>query len=181
MKYHNNIPLVKNIGLQNNFHNTDKIGLRKAYEFNKSTYVDADTLYIAGTKGLKDWYDNFIELPFGLIKYADRYTDAESALRENPQVNNTVGHSLGSSVSVELTKQHPEKNLELKALSASPFIDLGSKTHENRVKHKYDVISSLDAGSKTVDIGLVNPLQSHSYDTYSKIINRHITMCYFFI
>ena len=65
-----------------------------------------------------------------------------------------------------MTKQHPEKNLELKALYASPFIDFGSKTHENRYRHKFDPISLLDRGSKTVDIGLVNPLKAHSYDHY---------------
>ena len=166
MKYNNNIPSIKSIGLQNNFHNTNKIGLRKAYESNKSTFVEGDTLYVAGTKTLKDWYDNFTKLPFGLTKNADRYKDAENALRENPQVKNSVGHSLGSSVSVELTKQHPEKQLELKALYASPFVDFGSKTHENRYRHFGDVISMFDKGAKTVDIGLVNPLKAHSYDNY---------------
>ena len=166
MRYNKQIRQVKNIGLQNNFHSTNTIGLRKAYESNKSTYVEGDTLFVAGTKGLKDWYDDFTKLPFGLTKYADRYKDAENALRENPKVTKLVGHSLGSSVSVELTKQHPDKQLELKALYASPFIDSGSKTHENRFRHKYDVISLLDRGAKTVDIGLVNPLQSHSYLGY---------------
>ena len=111
MKYNKQIQQVKNIGLQNNFHNTNTIGLRKAYESNKSTYVEGDTLFVAGMKGLKDWYDDFTKLPFGLTKYADRYKDAENALRENPQVTKLVGHSLGSSVSVELTKQHPDKQL----------------------------------------------------------------------
>ena len=54
----------------------------------------------------------------------------------------------------------------VKALYASPFIDSGSKTHENRYRHKYDVISSLDRGAKTVDLGLVDPLKAHGYDNY---------------
>ena len=53
MKYNNNIPQVKNIGLQNNFHHTNKLGLAKAYQSNKSTYVDGDTMYIAGTNNSK--------------------------------------------------------------------------------------------------------------------------------
>ena len=73
MKYNNHIPQVKNIGLQNNFHHTNKLGLAKAYQSNKSTYVDGDTMYIAGTKTAKDWYDNFTKLPFHLTKNADRY------------------------------------------------------------------------------------------------------------
>ena len=123
-------------------------------------------MYIAGTKTAKDWYDNFTKLFFNLTKNADRYKDAENALRANPQVKNLVAHSLGSSVAVELTKQNEYKNLELKALYASPFIDSGSKTHENRYRHSWDLISMLDRGSKSVDIGLVNPLKAHGYDNY---------------
>ena len=166
MKYNKQIPQVKNIGLQKNFHYKNKLGLDKAYESNKSTYIEGDTLYIAGTKGLKDWYDNFTKLPFGLTKHADRYKDAEKALRENPKVKNLVTHSLGGSVGVELTKQHPDKKLELKALSASPFIDFGNTTHENRFRHKFDPISMFDRGAQTVDIGLVNPVKSHDYSGY---------------
>ena len=166
MKYNNNIPQVKNIGLQNNFHHNNKLGLAKAYQSNKSTYVDGDTMYIAGTNTAKDWYDKFTKLHFNLTKNADRYLDSENALRENSQVKILLAHSLGSSVAVELTKQNEYTNLNVKALYASPFIDSGTKTHENRFRHKYDVISMLDRGSKTVDIGLVDPLKSHSYDNY---------------
>ena len=166
MKYNKQTTQVKNIGLQNNFHNINKIGLTKAYAADNATHVEGDTMYIAGTRNMRDWYDNFTKLPFGLTKHAHRYKQAEEVLKENPQVKNIVGHSLASSVSVELTKQHPEKNLELKALYASPFIDFGSKTHDNRYRHSGDVISMFDRGSKTVDIGLVNPLKAHSYDHY---------------
>jgi hypothetical protein len=166
MKYNNNIHQAKTIGLQNNVHHTNRLGLAKAYQSNKSTHIDGDTMYIAGTKGAKDWYGNFTKLPVGLTKNADRYSDAVDALRANPQVKNIVVHSLGSSVAVELTKQHPDKQLELKALYASPFIDFGSKTHGNRYRHRFDPISMLDGNSKTVDIGLVSPLKSHSYDNY---------------
>ena len=166
MKYNNHIPQVKNIGLQNDFHHTNKLGLAKAYQSNKSTYVDGDTMYIAGTKTAKDWYGNFTKLHFNLTKNADRYKDAENALRANPQVKNLVAHSLGSSVAVELTKQNEYTNLNVKALYASPFIDSGTKTHENRYRHSWDVISMLDRGAKSVNIGLVDPLKSHSYDNY---------------
>ena len=159
MKYNNNIPQIKNIGLQNNFHHTNKIGLAKAYQSNKSTYVDGDTMYTAGTRTAKDWYDNFTKLVFNLTKNADRYKDAENALRSNPQVKNLVAHSLGSSVAVELTKRNEYKN-------SSPFIDSGSKTHGNRYRHSWDAISMLDRGAKSVNIGLVDPLKSHSYDNY---------------
>ena len=78
MKYNNNIPQVKNIGLQHNFHRTNQFGLAMAYASDKSTHIDGDTMYIAGTKTAKDWYDNFIELFFNLTNNADRYKDAEN-------------------------------------------------------------------------------------------------------
>ena len=66
MKYNNNILQVANIGLQNNFHHTNKLGVAEAYQSNKSTHIDGDTMYIAGTKSAKDWYGNFTKLYFGL-------------------------------------------------------------------------------------------------------------------
>jgi TRAP-type mannitol/chloroaromatic compound transport system permease small subunit len=78
MKYNNNIHQAKHIGLQNNVHHTNKLGLAKAYQSNKSTHIDGDTMYIAGTKSAKDWYDNFTKLLFGSTKHADRYKDAEN-------------------------------------------------------------------------------------------------------
>ena len=165
MKYNKQIPQVKNIGLQKNFHYKNKLGLDKAYESNKSTYIEGDTLYIAGTKGLKDWYDNFTKLPFGLTKHADRYKQADEVLKQNPQVTKLVGHSLSTSVSDELRKQHPEKQLELKALYASPFIDFGNKTYENRFRHRGDLISIFDKGAQVVG-GSFNPVTAHDYSGY---------------
>ena len=161
MKYKKQIPSVKNIGLQNNFHYNNKLGLDKAYASKSGTHVENDVMCIAGTRNMRDF-----KLPFGLTKHAQRYKDAEQVLKDNPQVKQFVGHSLASSVSDELRKQHPDKKLELKALYGSPFIDLGFKQHENRWRHKYDPISFLDRGAKTIDLGLVNPLKAHGYDQY---------------
>lgn len=166
MKYNKQIPQVKNIGLQNNFHYYNKLGLDKAYASKSGAYVEGDVMYIAGTRNRRDVWDDFTKLPFGLTKYAQRYQDAEKVLKENPQVKHLVGHSLASSVSDELRKQHKDRDLNLKALYGSPFIDLGFTKHENRFRHKYDIVSILDRGAKTVDIGLVNPLEAHSYDKY---------------
>ena len=166
MKYNNNIPQVKNIGLQINFHHTNKLGLAKAYASDSATHIDGDTMYIAGTRNIRDWYDDITKLPFGLTRHAHRYKQAEDVLKQNPQVKQLVGHSLSSAVSDELRKQHPDKQLELKALYASPFVDFGDKKHDNRFRHSWDPISMLDRGSKTVDIGLVSPLTAHGYSNY---------------
>ena len=166
MKYKTQIPQVKSIGLQNNFHYNNKLGLDKAYASKSGTHVENDVMYIAGTRNMRDFYDDITKLPFGLTKHAQRYKDAEQVLKDNPQVKQFVGHSLASSVSDELRKQHPDKNYKLKALYGSPFIDLGFKQHENRFRTSGEFISMFDKGAKTVDIGLVNPLKAHGYDQY---------------
>lgn len=166
MKYKKQIPQVKTIGLQNNFHYNNKLGLDKAYASESGTHIEGDTLYIAGTRSKRDVWDDITKLPFGLTKHAQRYKDAEQVLKDNPQVKHLVGHSLASSVSDELRKQHKDRDLNLKALYGSPFVDFGFTKHENRWRHPGDFISILDRGAKTVDIGLVNPLKAHSYDKY---------------
>ena len=65
MKYHtNHIPHVKGVGLHNNFHNINEIGLQKAYHSEKKLHIDGDTLFIGGTSNKQDWYDNITKIPF---------------------------------------------------------------------------------------------------------------------
>ena len=166
MKYNNKIiPLVKNVGFSSNFHNTNKLGLGKAYASDSSTHIDGDTLFIAGTKTYQDVFSDWIKIPLGLTKYTKRYKEAEDVLKENPQVKNLIGHSLGSAVSDELSKRSENKQLKT-TLYGSPFVDFTGKQSENRYRHKFDPISFLDRGSKTVDLGLVDPLTAHGYDQY---------------
>ena len=53
MKYKNQIPSVKSIGLQNNFH-YNKLGLDKAYASKSGTHVENDVMYIAGTRNMRE-------------------------------------------------------------------------------------------------------------------------------
>ena len=165
MKYNNKIPLVKGVGFSSNYHNINKLGLGKAYASNESTHVDGDTLYIAGTKTARDVFSDWIKIPLGLTKYTKRYKEAEDVLKANPQVKNLIGHSLGSAVSDELSKRNEDKQLKT-TLYGSPFVDFTGKQSDNRYRHKFDPVSILDRGSKTVDLGLVDPLTAHGYDAY---------------
>ena len=166
MKYKQNIPQVKSVGFNNNFHYQNKIGLDKAYASENATYIKNDTMYIAGTRNLRDVYDDITKLPFGLTKYSNRYKQADDVLKDNPNVTKLVGHSLSSAVSDELRKAHPDRNLEIKAMYGSPFVQMSGEKHENRFRHRGDFISMFDHGSKTVDLGLVAPLKAHGYDNY---------------
>ena len=83
------------------------IGLDKAYGSNTSTYIDGDTMYIAGTDGWKDVFNDWVKIPFGLTKYSHRYKQADDVLKDNPQVKQLTGNSLGGVVSLELQNKSP--------------------------------------------------------------------------
>ena len=115
------------------FHNiADNEGLRRAYIQPNRIYVNGNRMYVAGTtwtddnnvskpplytmilKGLFPGMipDNFslndavddLKIPTFQTKNIQRYKDAEQVLKENPNVNTLVGHSMGSSVILELNK-----------------------------------------------------------------------------
>ena len=60
MKYKQNIPQVKYVGFNNNFHQRNQIGLSSAYSTKNKLFIKDDTMYIAGTSGLQDAFDDLI-------------------------------------------------------------------------------------------------------------------------
>ena len=81
---------------------TDDQGLERAYA-DRNYYIHGDTMYIAGSHTLQDWYDDVTKIPvWGDLKNSTRYKAAHDALMENPQVKTVIGHSLGASVALEL-------------------------------------------------------------------------------
>jgi hypothetical protein len=161
MKFKGKIPHTKNVGFNNNFHKINEIGLNKAYESDKKVYVDGDSLFIAGTSNKQDVIDDFTKIPFyGNFKKSQRYMDVDNVLKNNPNVKNVIGHSLGGSVALELEKNNP--NLYKTTTYGAPVISL---TKGRRFRHSNDLISSFDLGAKTVGFD-INPLKAHSYSGY---------------
>ena len=156
------IPYTKPIGFNNNnnFHKLNENGLSKAYNNHNKVHVDNDTLYIAGTSGLKDVYDDITKIPFwGSIKDSTRYNQAKTALDSNPNITKIVGHSLGGSIALEFQKNDPKYNT---TTYGAPVLQIGTNIG-NRYRFPYDPVSYLDNGAITVDKINFNP---HSYSNY---------------
>ena len=90
---------------------SDRQGLEKAYHREDEAWVHGDTLFVAGTHSWGDVWDDF-KIPFHQTFRAQRYIDADRALKNNPQVKNLVGHSLGCAVVFELQDEHPERTFK---------------------------------------------------------------------
>ncbi|MFM7981565.1 MAG: hypothetical protein ACKPKO_19825 [Candidatus Fonsibacter sp.] len=56
----------------------------------------------------KQIYDNLHFSHLGVLTKSERYINAETALKANPNIERVVGHSLGGSVALELQKKLPK-------------------------------------------------------------------------
>ena len=120
-------------------------------------------MYIAGTSNLQDVWDD-LKIPFHLTSHSQRYAQAEQALKENPDVNEVIGHSLGAATALELNK---DNNYKFKTRTyGSPTI---SNEEGERYRHPGDIISIFDRGAKNVPIiDWLNPLNAHTYEGYNE-------------
>ena len=149
---------------------SDNEGLSKAYDSPNSIFIDGNKMYIAGTHTMRDVYDDITKVPFwGDVKDSERYSQATEALKNNPQVDTIISHSLGSSVAAEINKQN---NNQFKTrMYGSPFIDFSfnpSKDPNNiRFRHPGDPFSQFDTGAineeSNTTYNLVNP---HSFSGF---------------
>jgi hypothetical protein len=127
---------------------TDKVGLDKAYDSPDKLHVQGDTLYVAGTSNLRDYWDD-LKIPFGKTANAQRYIDADKLLEKNPQVSNLVGHSLGGSAVLELQKNLQNRKFKTNVYG-TPAASL--TTPDNVDNHRYrnfgDPFSIFDRGAE---------------------------------
>ena len=158
---------------RNNSGMTDAEGLNKAYSAPNSIFIDGNKMYISGTHTGRDVFDWKL-LPLGLTKYSERYGQAEAALKDNPQIDTVIGHSLGSAVGAELNKRNNNKFETY--FYGSPFVDFSfSRDPKNhRYRHPKDIVSMFDTGAINEDskdmYQFINP---HSYEGFPNYDNNY--------
>ncbi len=135
-------------------------GLKRAYA-QGDYHVHGDTMYVAGSHTLKDFYDDLTKVPFyGDLRNSTRYKNSLEGLMHNPQVHTVVGHSLGGSVALEL-----EKRLEhitgSRAYGAPVFDPMGKESNNvSRYRNWSDLVSVADRSAvKSIKM---NPFSSFS-------------------
>ena len=163
------------------FHQLNETGLELAYK-NKLTYtyIIGDTLFIGGTQNSQDVYDDVRHVPWwGNMKQTQRYRDAETHLKNNPQIKRLVGHSLGASVALALQKNNPDKyDVVTYGAPVTIGLDPFRKGKVERYKHigkagESDPIASLDFFANEVPINSSNPFKLHSYKGYVYDYDNH--------
>ena len=179
---------------------TDAEGLKRAYSNPDRLYKHGDTLYIAGTTWTDDkmdtskppWYNTVLtDISFGKIpinfslgdaiddlkipefKTSDiqRYKDADTLLKSSPEVKNLIGHSMGSSVALQLNKDYGNK-FNTRTYSAPVFDvlpDRSNTAQNERFRTFGDPVAMFDNNATTFFKPTLNPLELHSYNNYGNI------------
>jgi len=179
---------------------TDAEGLRRAYNNPNRLYKHGDRLYVAGTTWTDDkmdvskppWYTTLLKdiLP-GKIPYnfslndaiddlkipefktrdIQRYKDADKFLKQNSDIKQLIGHSMGGSVVLQLNQDNNNK-FETRTYSAPVFdvVPHNSNDPENeRFKTLGDPVAIFDNNARVTFKPTLNPLDLHSYNNYGNI------------
>ena len=165
---------------KSSFHSNNVEGLNKAYAAIDKYYLNNNKLYLAGTTGihepgnfLNDWYHNFRNIPiWGNSKNITRYKTAEKVIKDNPNINEIIGHSQSGTVALELQRQHPNR---FKTVTYNaPVLDFGGDSNAQRYRIPGtkipgmpilsaltgDVVSKFDWSAKPVDTSFFNKLNA---------------------
>ena len=132
----------------------DEKGLGAAYgykSFPGAAYdSNTQTLYVAGSDSWESWFHDDPLIPFGKTSDATRYKQAERAyddlIATGHPVHRVVGHSLGGSVALELSKN---KGIEFSRTFGAPVFDLNpfNRGKVERYRHPLDPVSIFDRGA----------------------------------
>ena len=143
---------------------SDAEGLSRAYNTDKGLYTFGDRMFIAGTKSFGDVKDDVLRIPvWGNSRNIQRYQDARDELMKHPEIKQVTGHSLGSSVSLQLQKDY--KHIEGSRTFGAPVFDTVPNWSENdRYRNIGDPFSMFDFNAnKSIENSGLSIRGNHAY------------------
>ena len=136
----------KNSGL------SDSEGLTRAYNSPNAVYIDGNKAYVAGTRSLSEAIHDWPKIATWHTNNIERYGQLTQALKDNPQVDTIIGHSLGASATAEV--QRETNNKYMARYYGAPFLNInpfdGPDPRNQTFRHPGDPVSAFD--HKAVDI-----------------------------
>ncbi len=122
---------------------------------------------------LNDAIDD-LKIPEFKTRDIQRYKDANKFLKQNPDVKQLIGHSMGASVVLQLNKEYNNK-FETRTYSA-PVFDILPHSNNDPENQRYrtlgDPVAMFDINANTTVKKSLNPLELHSYNNYGNIGKR---------
>ena len=131
---------------------SDEEGLRKAYAAPNAVFVDGNKAYVAGTRELKEAIFDWPRIGTWQTSHIERYSQLTDALKDNPQVDTLIGHSLGASTVAEMQRQTDNKYMA--RYYGAPFLNINPfdapDPRNQTFRHPGDPVSALDHRANTI-------------------------------
>ena len=159
-----------NLNLMRDFNISDIEGLKRAYASDSGAYIHGNRMYVAGTRNLRDVYDDITKVPLSLTRHSDRFKSAKKVLDENPQVETLIRHSLTGAIVQDLNKDNGMRYVT-RSYNAPivSFQQSGETGGTYRIRDKKDWVSAFDKGAISVDRNKPNPLDAHFLQDFNDV------------
>ena len=159
-----------NMNLMRDFNISDIEGLKRAYASDSGAYIHGNRMYVAGTRNLRDVYDDITKVPFSLTRHSDRFKSAKRVLDENPQVETLIGHSLAGAIVQDLNKDNGMRYVTRSYNAPTVSFQQSGETGGNyRIRDRRDWVSAFDKGAISVDRNKPNPLDAHFLQDFNDV------------
>jgi hypothetical protein len=150
---------------------TDEEGLHKAYSAPDAIFVDGNKMYVAGTRSFGEAARDWWKIATWHTPNIERYGELTDAIKNHPEVDTLIGHSLGASAVAELQRQ--TNNKYLARYYGAPFLNLnplaGPDPKNQTFRHPGDPISAFDHNADDVPSNTFNEWWwSHGYGGYDQ-------------
>ena len=146
----------RNIGLGQK-HHTNSYYSNRAYHNSNGTFIKDDTVYLAGSRNMKD-VAQWPLIPLGLTHKSDIYKRADQIFKDNPYVKTIVAHSYGGSAALELQKKYQDRRYK----TTTDSVPVLSIQKGERCSKPCDPVSLFDLGKSTISKG--NNFNLHGYE-----------------